>query len=113
MMALTITRTFHDNSVIGKDKIIRVLDKNILAFIGMFIGRHCIADELCNLDRRELKKEVQAAEKTFYLMTELFDVIRGTANMAEWTNQENSNFKEVSLLHFAKFEKSEIFALML
>ncbi|XP_025107842.1 inhibitor of nuclear factor kappa-B kinase subunit epsilon-like isoform X2 [Pomacea canaliculata] len=44
---------------------------------------------------RELKKEVQAAEKTFYLMTELFDVIRGTANMAEWTNQENSNFKEI------------------
>ncbi|KAK7102632.1 inhibitor of nuclear factor kappa-B kinase subunit epsilon-like [Littorina saxatilis] len=45
--------------------------------------------------RFQLRHEMRETEKSFHPMTELFDVIRGTADMTNWTQQEKDNFEQV------------------
>ncbi|XP_076447749.1 serine/threonine-protein kinase TBK1-like [Babylonia areolata] len=45
--------------------------------------------------RFQLRHKMQEEEKVFHNMTELFDVIQGTASMANWSQQEKHNFEQV------------------
>ncbi|KAK7503437.1 hypothetical protein BaRGS_00005358 [Batillaria attramentaria] len=46
--------------------------------------------------RCELRRDMAEVKKTFHLTMEMFDVIKGTANMGSWSQQETHNFKQVT-----------------